>query len=121
MFNQAKRRHAAVMHVGSWKDEGYCENILEQKVAKLLGQAMENNRQVLATMLIDQEAFAINVCGTKLKIPVTYFTGDYLVAVNIKVMPTDHILRVRWDLELYRLSCKSVSSLFFFFFCVLTV
>ncbi|EYE93997.1 uncharacterized protein EURHEDRAFT_403709 [Aspergillus ruber CBS 135680] len=83
---EAKRRHAAVMHVGSWKDEGYCENILEQKVAKLLGQAMENNRQVLATMLIDQEAFAINVCGTKLKIPVTYFTGDYLVAVNIKTI-----------------------------------
>ncbi|OJJ79572.1 uncharacterized protein ASPGLDRAFT_39882 [Aspergillus glaucus CBS 516.65] len=60
---EAKRRHAARMLVGNWK-EGYCKNILGQEVAELLGQAIESSRQVSTTTWVDQEAFVISVRAT---------------------------------------------------------
>lgn len=63
MCYQAKRRHAARMLVGNWK-EGYCKNILGQEVAELLGQAIESSRQVSTTTWVDQEAFVISERGT---------------------------------------------------------
>lgn len=95
MCYKAKRRDAAGKHVGAREEEGHCADILAQEVAELLGQAMENRKQVSENRWVEQESFTVSIHGTKLKITAAYFSAEYLHHVSSRITPTDQVLWVR--------------------------
>ena len=95
MSPQAKRRNAAGQNVGFGEEEGCCDHILGQEFAELLAQAMMQSREVTENGWIDQEAFVINIHGTRLKITAARFEGEYMAMVNSNRMPVEMIQWVR--------------------------
>lgn len=79
----------------SGEQEGYCASVLGQEVAELLGQAMEQSKEVSPNTWVDQEGFVVSVHGTKLKITAAHFSAEYLSSVNSKIMPVSQVLWVR--------------------------
>lgn len=105
---QAKRRNAGGKNVGSGEEEGCCENVLGQEFAELLGQAMTQIRYTYeGNVWADQEAFVINIHGTRLKITAAHFSEEYLKAVNSNTMPISH---TQWLRRTYSLDLRKVQD-----------
>lgn len=90
------------------EEERCCEDILGQEIAELLGQVMMQSRQVSGDDgWVDQEAFVVNIHGTRLKITAARFEGEYLAAVNSNTMP---VSLTQWVRRTYALDLRRVQG-----------